>query len=273
MNKHWIAGIILFLAGLATANEPVHVKVTGNRVNLREAPQLNALLLGQAMSGDLLTLVDSSHKEWFGVVPPETVPLWVSGEYIQNNNVIPELLNVRSGPSFKHGVVGILHRDDRVIIRGKKDGWLQIAPTARTTVWVSRKYSEIIGAVGEPTPVIHIKAAPEPKAAIVQSTPKKNAVTEFAKKETDLSCSLTLNPNKPQGEKKHLTGILKKSGEKLFKLVDINANNHTLCYVRGNLKQMNSMKGKPVAITGESFWVASMNVPIVKPVKIQLLKP
>lgn len=274
MNKQSVIGLILLLAGVATATESAQVKVIGNRVSLRAAPELNAVLLGQAMNDDLFTLVDSSNPDWFGVIPPEEIDLWVAREFVRNGKVVPERLNVRAGPSLNYGTVGVLYRNDAVTTRGEKGEWVQIAPTERTVVWISRRYSVMIGTHPESVAVIHIEPAPKPEepAVIIEPIVQTNAPVQLASEISGLSCQLKLDSDKKQGEKKHLTGTLKKSGEKLFKLVDTNAQDHMICYVRGNLEQLNKLKDKPVAITGEAFWVVRMNVPIVTPQKIQLLK-
>ena len=152
--------VFSMLAAALFAQDEGMVKVTGDRVSLRAAPDLTAVLLERAMRGDVLQLKDNSQPEWVGVVPPETVDLWVNREFIVDNMVVPEKLNVRSGPSMNHDSVGILKQGQSVVVRGVIDDWLRIAPPEESTLWISRRYVTVS---------IPLSAVPvEPAAAMVE---------------------------------------------------------------------------------------------------------
>jgi len=141
MKKIGITFMAFILALGALAQNVEKITVTGNRVSLRAAPDLNAVLLDRAMAGDQLLLADNSNPEWVGVHPPRHVTLWVRGEYILDGIVEPALLNVRSGPSAGHNVVGVVSRGKELTVRGKLDGWVRIAPPEEAVVWISRAYT------------------------------------------------------------------------------------------------------------------------------------
>ena len=103
---------LIALSAAVYAQDAVKVKVTGDRVSLRAAPDTNAVLLDRAMAGDELVLQNNSNPDWVGVLPPEVIDLWVSSEFVSSNTVLPEVLNIRSGPSLSHHTVGSAQKGD-----------------------------------------------------------------------------------------------------------------------------------------------------------------
>jgi uncharacterized protein YgiM (DUF1202 family) len=193
--------ISIFLAALllgwsAGAADEVTVTVTGNRVSLRAAPDLNSVLLDRAMSGDKLVLVDNSNRDWVGVLPPESVDLWVVGEYIEGGIVVPEKLNVRSGPSLSHSIVGVVTNGTRVTVRGELAEWARIAPVAGTKVWISRKYAPVVivqqrsAAKPPQEPAVVIEAVSESKspqepAVVIEANATKEMESTLAMGQTE----------------------------------------------------------------------------------------
>ena len=262
MRNFWI-GLALMLAVAVHAAEDVQVKVTGDRVSLRAAPELNSILLDRAMEGDRLVLVDDSNAEWFGVVPPDRVDLWVNGEFVQDGNVIPDRLNVRSGPSLNHSVVGVVEQDQELTIRGEAGGWLRIAPPMGTVVWISRQYAEIEGA--EKKPIVEIKVESAPPAEI-------DAVMSSAAGNADLPETLIPDSGKTQGARITRSGILKPAGSLLYQLIEVDSDDVLVCYVRGNTQQMNKLDGQKLRIIGRAYWAVGLDRPVIVPVKIRPLK-
>ncbi len=120
------------------------------------------------MRGDTLILKDDSNPEWLGVMPPDSMDLWVCREFLEEGVVLPERLNVRSGPSLNHSVVGVVDQGDLLTIRGESGEWLRIAPPETSVVWISRKYAEIEGVPAAETGgsvVIRVEPSPEPEPA------------------------------------------------------------------------------------------------------------
>jgi uncharacterized protein YgiM (DUF1202 family) len=145
MKKIGFAFLALTLTGAALAANDRTVAVTGDRVSLRAAPKLTAVLLTRTALNDSLVLVDNSNPKWVGVRPPDTVDFWINGDYVQEGVVLPAQLNIRSGPSLSHEVVGVVQRGDKLTIRGTLRDWIRIAPPAETTAWISRKYTDLKG--------------------------------------------------------------------------------------------------------------------------------
>jgi uncharacterized protein YraI len=304
MKKN-IAGLVLFLLLAAAAEEQQTgtVVVTGDRVSLRAGPSITEVLLGRAMSGDTLTLKDNSNPEWVGVIPPETIDLWVHRDYVQDDAVLPEKLNIRSGPSFNHSVVGTLTKGQTVIFRGGISDWLRIAPTADATIWISRTYADVklpecegceksklppllLAEVPETNTTDLVSADESTKQALVKSIKKEVSAesdTPTEKHEPTLAEVVTVNAlslsdafkpdlSKKQGVVDRFSGILKPENEWIYRLVDADVPEITICYVRGNAKQMKACCGRELRLAGKTYWAIDLDLPIIVPARIELIK-
>jgi uncharacterized protein YgiM (DUF1202 family) len=269
MKKILFAFIVLTVS--AYAQEAVKIKVTGDRVSLRAVPDTNAVLLSKAMLDEELLLKDNSNPDWVGVLPPETIDLWVSSEFVSNKTVRTELLNIRSGPSLSHSVVGTASSGTVLNVRGEIAQWLKIAPTSNTTVWISRKYVDAPGmAVIEPV------AAPMSMQE-TQTVVQVQAVADTAVQKVVTSTSaspekkLVEDSSKPQGVEGTYYGVLRPFDGTLYQLVDDHFTDITVCYVRGNEAQMKTFTGMRIQITGKVYWIKGMDLPvIIKPSRIKL---
>jgi len=169
---------------------------------LRSAPKLRAKLLDRAMLNDQLVLADDSNPEWVGVRPPKRIDLWVKDEYVEDGKVKPSRLNVRSGPSLSHDVVGEAVRGETLTPRGELGGWLRIAPPARSVVWISRKYTSLPSAK-EAKPV----ASKQP--VLITLDAEKSAMPEkpVPSDDPDAPVLIMLDGQKPIGPKKPVIHI------------------------------------------------------------------
>lgn len=275
MKKTIIALCMLAWTVCAEENaaEAVKVKVTGNRVSLRAAPNVEAVLMDRAMAGDELILRDNSNPEWVGVLPPETVDLWVSSEFLDGHSVLPELLNIRSGPSPGHSVVGSAVRGERLTVREEIAGWSRILPTSNTTIWISRRYVEAPpAAMDEPesAPVV-VQAEPEePVAAIPAPEPVAEPVEPAVQTAESAQKKLTMDLSGPQGVEAAYSGVLQPAEGALYKLVDSHFQDVTVCYVRGNSAQMQTFTGMKLEVIGKTYLVQDMDYPVIVPARIRL---
>lgn len=260
--------ILIVLTSASFAQDAVKIKVTGDRVSLRAAPDTNAVLLSRTTLGDELVLKDNSNPEWVGVLPPQIIDLWVNSDFVSSNSVLPELLNIRSGPSLSHSMVGSANKGDLLTVRGEIAGWTKIAPTSNTVVWISRKYVEA------PGPVII-----EPVAAamsVQQTQTVVQVVAEPTVQDIMTAASaasqkkLIADPAKTQGVETVYSGVLQPVDGMLYKMVDDHFTDIIVCYVRGNAAQMQTFTGMKLEITGKTYWAAGMDLPVVRPIKIKL---
>ncbi len=297
--------ILLIFISLTTAVFAQEmVTVTGDRVSLRAAPKLTAVLLTRTALNDQLVLADNSNPNWVGVRPPESIDLWVSRDYIRDGLVLPAQLNIRSGPSLSHEVVGVVERGEKLDVRGELNEWFRIAPPAGATVWISRKYTDIslktkIASTKEPVVISVEPAMPEiPKEPVILITVEspKPVVAEVVEEEIepivqtvvqpvineiliaavalpDLPETLTPDPNKEQGVDEQFSGVLQPANSILCKLVDPKFDSIVICYVRGNQQQMEAFTGQILSLSGKAYWATGLEPPFLVPEKIEVLSP
>jgi uncharacterized protein YgiM (DUF1202 family) len=243
------------------------IKVAGDRVSLRAAPDTNAVLLTRAMLGDELILKDNSNPDWVGVMPPESIDLWVNSEFVSNNVVLPEILNIRSGPSLSHHTVGTANHGDLLIVRGEAGGWLKIAPTSNTAAWISRTYVQAPGVpVIEPVEAVVSVLETQVVVQVVAEPTVQEVMTAIS---ATAEKKLTADPAKAQGVEGTYTGVLKPDEGALYKLIDDHFTDITVCYVRGNSAQMLTFAGMKLEITGKTYWAVGNDLPLIVPARIK----
>jgi uncharacterized protein YgiM (DUF1202 family) len=264
---------LIALSTSVYAQDAVKVKVKGDRVSLRAAPEATAVLLDRALIGDELVLKDNSHPDWIGVLPPDKIDFWVSREFVSTNTVIPKTLNIRSGPSLSHSVVGSANQGDVLTIRGEMTDWLKIAPTSNTVIWISRKFVEAPRPeVAEPVVIVEPVEAvvsaqePDPVVQVVEEPTVQEIMTAVS---TTAQKKLMADPAKPQGVESTYTGVLQPADAMLHILVDEHFRDIVVCYVRGNAAQMQTFKGMKLAITGKAYWAEGKDLPVVVPARIK----
>jgi SH3-like domain-containing protein len=275
-----LAGILCRITCLAllsaTAQAATEVRVIGQRVNLRAKPDLQSEVSGQVNRGDRLT-VKSMSGEWVEIVPPDSVKFWVHKDFIVENHVVPPRLNVRAGPGVNYSVVAVLPRDTPVKPLSSFGDWISIEAAEDASLWVSRELVEVIR-VEPPRPP---PAPPEPPTPqpVVETLPRPLPPTPSpppapaAKAPEDLN----LIPLEGQGAHVERTGTLRLAGFVLgrpsrFRLTRTQGHTYeTLCYVRGNDNQLQSLVGRPVTIKGHEYWVQGVRHPILVPQQIMLL--
>ncbi len=257
MKKYKVIFLGLMLSFAVLAEEPQLVTVTGDRVSLRAAPEINAVLLDRATIGDQLQLADNSNPKWVGVRPPQTLDFWVGADYVQDGVVLPARLNVRSGPSLSHGVVAVILRGEEVTVRGKLDGWVRVAPPEEAVVWISRAYVQFPEEEGAP-----IQEDEEP---IVEPLEELRVIAE------EVSELLQPDPDKEQAVDAEFRGVLQSEGSVLYKLIDTVQANPLVCYVRGNKEQLDGYIGQSLLMNGKIFWAKGLTRPLLVPEKIEVL--
>jgi SH3-like domain-containing protein len=254
---------------VANTNAARKVRVTGDRVSLRAAPDLDGYVLDRAMRGDELVYLAETNG-WTAVVPPETLDFWVAAEYVQDGVVQPELLNVRSGPSLNYAKVGELAGGDKVALRGEFNSWLKIAPPAGSRVWISGDYVEYIAPpepVKEPDPPL----AANPESGTPPDTAPVNDQEIVPKQEELPPLMLVLDKTRQQGVEVEIPGVLRRANPGLYQLVLVaDGYEEPICLVRGQEAQMERYLNRTMLIKGKRYWAKDVDLPVVQPELIHL---
>ena len=109
--------LLLFLVGSSAFADPMTAKIIAEHVNLRAKPESTAEVVGQAASGDVLS-VKSVATDWIEVSPPDSVELWVHKDFIADGKSSVAKLNVRAGPGVNYNIVGNLDKGEAVTVKG-----------------------------------------------------------------------------------------------------------------------------------------------------------
>jgi len=115
------------------------LKVNGDHVILRSAPNENSEVVTQVLDGDILVTDKDIDGKWIEVIPPEKVSFWVYGELIRDNVVAVSKVQVRIGPGINYKSIGEIAKDYKVTVRGEYREWLKISPPSSCRLWVNRK--------------------------------------------------------------------------------------------------------------------------------------
>jgi len=274
---------LLLIVGAHPGRAKGKLRVKGNGVCLRARPDGQAYTIAQANRGDILESTGSAEDGWFAVFPPPSTDLWVYGELIRDGVVSVSRLRVRGGPSINYKDVGVLTKGQKVTIRGRHAEWLKIAPPTQAALWISAQYVTTVDAKPKPKPIPRPKPKPKPgprpkprpkppalvapvlvrvpivKAPALVETPRARPVMP------PLPTSLigrTLVDSKPQGHSVEYVGVMRPSAPvprrpSRYRLVryDAQGRARTICYVIGNDRQLGSITGRTMLVSGREYWI------------------
>lgn len=256
------------------------VRVKADRVNLRARPDANSEVVAQVQTDDRLSVV-SIQGDWVEIVPPDTVDVWAYREFIQDGVVTVNRLNIRAGPGINFSIVGSIPQGQLVVVRGQFGEWVKIPP-ANATLWVSREFVEILSPTNaSPPPTLEPPSLPSPTVAFeppspASSTSDSHAVTTIT---PSVPSDLQLVPLEGQGRSVRREGELKPAPflfyrPSAFRLVrKEGVQLVTICYVRGNTAQLNSLLNQQLIIYGREYWVQGVRQPVLLPERIERRTP
>ncbi len=272
--------IALGVAGLLLGAEAAEVRVTGNRVNLRARPDTRAEVVAQVNYGDVLTR-RSERDEWVEVAAPAEIELWLHSDFLDDATVTASRLNVRAGPGINYPVLSQVQRGDVVDILRSFEEWVSIAPPADASLWISARWVEAVQpppvVTPEPRPEPPREPEPEPEPEPVRPAPPPQPVVE--RKTPPPPEELDLIPLDGQGEFVELTGTLRPAvfvfgRPSRYRLTQTRGHIiETICYVKGNDAQLQSLLGHEIRIEGHKYWVQGARYPVLTPQQIILLTP
>ena len=262
-------------------------RVTTDRVNLRARPDMSAEVVAQVNAEDRLSVV-SLENDWVQVVPPDSVDVWAHRDFVKDGASTVKTLNLRAGPGINYSIVGSLGRGDPVPVRGQFGEWLKVAP-ASASLWVSRELVEIVSPVPGPPDAVPLGAVgesvripPAESPAPSGVLPPLGPVPESAQPPVLARAppsDLNLVPLAGQGREVIREGELKPAPflfgrPSPFRLVRREGvQQHTVCYVRGNTAQLNSLLNESLIVHGREYWVQGVKQPVVVLERIERRSP
>ncbi|HMP74957.1 MAG TPA: SH3 domain-containing protein [Kiritimatiellia bacterium] len=288
-NSTWLRALFfaVVLAGVrGAAAEELLARVTSDRVNLRARPDLAAEVVAQVNTEDRLTVV-SMENDWVQVVPPDSVDVWAHRDFVKDGASTVKTLNLRAGPGINYTIVGSVARGEPVPVRGQFGEWLKVAP-ANTTLWVSRELVELVSRVPAPPPVVPVGPVSElpvlpslDPAGLPPPSPRTPdpAAPSMPPVAMAPPADLNLVPLQGQGREVRREGELKPAPflfgrPSPFRLVRREGVQQvTVCYVRGNTAQLNSLLNESLIIHGREYWVQGVKQPVVVLERIERRSP
>ena len=286
--KRWLlVAAVMTVPGLTFGqSQATEMRVTGERGNGRAKPYDKAEVVGQVATNSTVMVIRTD-GQWAQIRSPSNISLWVYRDFVTNGLVTAPKLKVRAGPSFLYSDVGVMEKGDKVEVRAERGEWLEIAPPASCALWMSRNYVAPTASTPAPPPSSASPAAPppspmekEPFAAVtpppvpppVQTTTPAVAVSKPLPQPPpeDLK-KQGLVPLDGQGKTVQLEGELRPAGflfgpPARYRLVDRQGGVYrTICYVKGNNKQLSGFVGRPLLISGRQYWLQGTREPVVVP--------
>lgn len=149
----------------AASNLPQYVKIDSGSVNIRSGPGTSYAKVGQMLPNVALPVTGIS-GDWYEVTTTDgnmgyvanwlVTPVNGSGstqlpsaettglpsEYKQGT-VTEDTLNIRSGPSTSHEILGKLTKGTKIAIYESQDGWLRVLASSGESGWISSSYVSI----------------------------------------------------------------------------------------------------------------------------------
>lgn len=294
-----LCGLSLGLSAqpVSGAERPYMVlEVTGQRVNLRARPELEAEVVGQVEEGELL-YAKSLGLQWAEIAPPEGLFVWVHRDHVEEGRVTASKLNLRAGPGVNYSAVGEILRGVRVQALETFGEWLRIAPPPSVSFWVSREFLRELEPLGAtPVTILELPSIPQPPAVIepAEAGPvvgPGGAITEKVEHASLEGAGapvppppafappsdLDLIPLAGQGRQTRVQGRLRRTGFGFgrpsgFRLVGVDESGQTatLCHLRGNTEQLRTMLNREMLVVGREYWVRDSAIPVVIPERIIL---
>lgn len=265
------------------APDGVSVTVLGDRVNLRNRPELDSDVVGQANYGDVYPAV-SLTDEWVEIALPASVAVWVYSPLLfEDREVRAPEMNVRSGPGTQFFQLGQLTRGTPVTVVESLGEWRRIETPESLTVWISRDFVQLPPAMEEPvapaptpTPV----PVPTPITIVevrtverIVEVPVPVPVIPTPEPEVQAPAGLDLVPLRGQGTVSRRRGIVKayllRAGSpSRFTLQ--REDGTLLCYLIGNQEELNAASGSMMMIRGRDYWVTGQKLPVTQ---VEEMKP
>lgn len=206
-----------------TLAEPVWLRATADRVNIRSRPDGNSVVMGQ-VDRDTALRADRVEFGWYRILPPEGIYCYVAAEYVEmtgDNAAVVKIsegtLRVRAGSTVRDvnpvnsDVLSRLNAGMALQVLGREGDWLRIAPPPDIRLYISDKFVERIGddqAVllrktvrDVAPPPMAVRPTSGPSAAPTPITAKPNAAGgPWSQRLAALESRIDIESRKPAGQ-------------------------------------------------------------------------
>lgn len=149
-SRAWqkLAAAILVLLTFQAATWGATAYSKADRVNVRSRPGFIGEIVTQLKKGQAVNVLDTvtlkkpaadEPPTWVKIELPPDSPAWANAEFVDPSNglVKGDLLNVRAGPTYDHGIVGRAKRGSTLkILAPATNGWLRVAAPAGSVGFV-----------------------------------------------------------------------------------------------------------------------------------------
>jgi uncharacterized protein YgiM (DUF1202 family) len=139
---HFIAAGLLAFLWVHAGAWAVTAYSKADRVNVRSRPGFIGEIVTQLKKGQAVTVLDTVTLKkpaadeppvWMKIELPPDSPAWASADFVDpaTGRVKGDLLNVRAGPTYDHGIVARAKRGTTLkILAAGTNGWVQVAAPA-----------------------------------------------------------------------------------------------------------------------------------------------
>lgn len=266
----------------ASARPPILGVVQGDNVNIRARAEASSEVVTQLSFGDEL-IIKGLDGDWLEIAPPAGAKLWVHVDYLHENQVKVQSLNVRAGASLNYSVVGVLNRGDRVERLGEKDLWVQVKANEKMSLYISKGFVSI-KALPKPKPVVPVPVPPSPvpprvikvvPVPPVQVTPKVVSPVRAVKPVASASKvvprpkDLDLVPLAGQGQLARRQGIVHsyllkgKAPSRFYLSIETLSGEERVCYLKDDSGRLRDLSGQRIFCTGRDYWVQGQKLPVM----------
>jgi len=141
------SAFLVFSAGAFAESERIGV-VTGNGVNLREAPDLSAGILTQLYKNDKVKVIGESNG-WYNITY-DNITGWMHSDYvtikdeaIASGVINADAVNIRTEPDLSSDIITRLDSGAKLDVYERTDEWYRVKLSDGTFGWVYKTYLTI----------------------------------------------------------------------------------------------------------------------------------
>lgn len=126
---------------------PLFAHSEADSLNVRAGQNTNFEIIAKLNKGEEV-VVEEEEYGWYRIRLPQHAQAFVSADFVNMINaevgqVTGSRVNVRSGPSIRHSVLGQVKAEDRVRVLSNNKGWMRIEPWPDMSGWVHGDYIKL----------------------------------------------------------------------------------------------------------------------------------